>query len=160
MPIKLNSKLSSSVANDTFLDRQANDSVEGIISLINDDVLSGSSVDNTQRAINKSSYVKFISSYVDNDNLTLNAVSQKQVFKMSGNGSPITMNNLLFSNQPLDCTKITLIGQDDTNTVTININDVQFGQYINGVAELKRGYILELIYDSDLERFLEVGRNF
>lgn len=142
------------------MDKTINDSTIGILGLNNDDVLSGSSVDNVQREINKSSCTKSLAFYLDNDTITLNAISQNQIIKLSGNSAPITLNNLTFSNQPLDGTRILLIGQDDTNTVTINLNDVQFGQYINGDAELKRGYILELIYDSDLERFLEIGRNF
>jgi hypothetical protein len=142
------------------LDKTINDSTIGILGLNNDDVLSGSSVNNVQREINKSSRTKSLAFYLDNDTITLNAISQNQIIKLSGNSAPITLNNLTFSNQPLDGTRILLIGQDDTNTVTINLNDVQFGQYINGDAELKRGYILELIYDSDLERFLEIGRNF
>lgn len=142
------------------MDKTINDSTIGILGLNNDDVLSGSSVNNVQREINKSSRTKSLAFYLDNDTITLNAISQNQIIKLSGNSAPITLNNLTFSNQPLDGTRILLIGQDDTNTVTINLNDVQFGQYINGDAELKRGYILELIYDSDLERFLEIGRNF
>lgn len=161
MPIALNSKLSSTVANATWLDKTQDDATVGKISLNNIDAVSGASISNAQREINKSSKVVNAStSYLDGDDITLNTISLLQVFRLVGNAAPVTLTSLLFSNQPLDGTELILIGQDDTNTVTINLNDVQFGQYINGTATLKRGYVLRLIYDAGLERFIEISRSF
>lgn len=161
MPIDLNSTLSSSVANATFMDQTVNTQTVGQLSLNNTDSASGSSVSNTQREINKSTKIVNAAEIVDAaGQLTLDELSMNQVFRVTGNGAPITLNALLFSNQPIDGCEIIIIGQDDTNTVTISFNDSQYGQYINGSATLKRGYLLRLIYDAGLERFIEVGRNF
>ena len=161
MPIILNSKLSSTVANATWLDKTQDDATVGKLSLNNTDTVSGSSVANTQREINKNSKAINASiSYLDGDDIVVDSLSLSQIFRLVGNAAPVTLNVLAFNNQPLDGSEIMLIGQDDTNTVTITLNDVQYGQYINGTATLKRGYVLRLIYDAGLERFIEISRSF
>lgn len=161
MPIQLNSKLSSAVANATWLDKTQDDSTTGKLELNNSDIVSGAAIANTQREINKNAKaVNSQASLLDADQITLDDLSMSQVFPVIGNGAPVTLNGLLFSNQPLNGSEITIIGQSDTDTVTINFNDVQFGQFINGNATLKRGYCIRFIYDSGSERFYELSRNF
>lgn len=57
-------------------------------------------------------------------------------------------------------TKIVLKGNHAANTVALAHNDATDGAILNGAAVLGLNDILELMYDSTLERWIEVGRNF
>lgn len=161
MPIVFNSKLSSAKANEAFMDRQVDTDTIGKVGLNNADIESGSQITNAQREINKAKkLVNTSSPYLDGSQITLDTISTMQIFRLIGNGAPVTLNALVFSNQPLDGAEILLIGQDDINTVKISVNDTQYGQFLNGDAVLFKGASLRLIYDEGLERFVEIGRNF
>jgi len=56
-------------------------------------------------------------------------------------------------------TYITLKGESATNTVQLTHNDAQYGAILNGNMVLGLNDIINLIYDADLERWVEVGRN-
>jgi len=162
MPIVFGSKLQSPVANATWLDKTEDDVTIGIVGL--NETLSGNSgpqVVNAQLAINTSrklvnaEQVKIASSVI-----LLNSISLKQEFRLSGSG-PVTLNPLPFTNAKVaqDGTEIILVGHHDTNTVTITFNDVDYGCLLNGHMTLARGSCLTLIYNDELKRYIEVGRN-
>lgn len=159
MPIVFSSPLSSATANATFLDKTTADTMPNVLTL--SEASSGGTITNTQQQINTNTKIIFGESAKSNgDQLTPNALSLSQEFRLIGDASAVTLNVLPFDSQPADGTVITLVGHDDTNTVTIPLNDSQFGCYINGDATLLRGYILQLVYNDELERYLELGRNF
>jgi hypothetical protein len=161
MPLPFKAPASSALVNSTFLDKTIDDSTIGILSLENNSSQSGDSVVNLQREINLSkTIVNAPIALTNGDQVALDEFSMNQIIRLSGAISAITLNNLVFSNRPQDGARIMLIGQDDTNSVTVNFNDVTDGQYINNSATLKRGYILELVWDLSLQRYLEIGRNF
>lgn len=56
-------------------------------------------------------------------------------------------------------TTIVLRGISNTNTLTIEHNDAQYGAILNGNQTLGLNDILELVYDADTERWIERGRN-
>lgn len=56
-------------------------------------------------------------------------------------------------------TQITLKGQSATDTVQLTHNDAQYGAILNGNMVLGLNDVITLIYDSTLERWIEVGRN-
>ena len=53
---------------------------------------------------------------------------------------------------------IILQGDDSTNTITIGHQDTASGVILNGDIELKKGSMLELIYDSGEDRWIENSR--
>lgn len=165
MPISFKSKLSSSVANATFLDRQVDSSAVGKISLLNPDgATHGDTIDSIQLEINKSKKtVNSIVIDIDNsDQITLNQIVMTQYLRIQGLLSATTINSLPFGNTitPQDYSEIILIGYDSTNTVTIQHNDSDYGCLLNGDATLQTGYMLVLIYDNTLKRYIEKSRNF
>jgi len=165
MPIQFKSRLSSSIANETFMDRTVDTSTIGKISLLNpDDTTHGSTIDDVQLEINKSKRIVNIlpESLEDSDQLELNQFSMSQYVKVQGQSAPVTINSLPFGNTitPQDYSEIVLIGYDDANTVTIEHNDVDYGCLLNGNATLQRGFMLVLIYDNNLLRYIEKSRNF
>lgn len=54
---------------------------------------------------------------------------------------------------------ITVMGSSDTNTITIDNNDVSSGWLLNGSAVLGRGQSIRLQWSSTLVRWVEVSRN-
>lgn len=98
----------------------------------------------------------------DTDQITLSTSKFTQFIKVIGDGTSVTLNALPFTGVtiPVDCSVVHLIGQDDTNTVTLSFNDVNYGLLLNGDATLAKGNVLTLIYDNDLLRYVEQSRNF
>lgn len=165
MPIQFKSKLSSSVANATFLDRTVDSSAVGKISLLNpDSAANGDTIDSVQLEINKNKRtVNAIVSDIDNgDQVTLDEINMTQYVKVQGLLTATTINSLPFGNTitPQDYSEIVLVGYDDTNTVTVEHNDADYGCLLNGNATLQRGFMLVLIYDDNLKRYIEKSRNF
>lgn len=163
MPIIFGSKLQSSVANATFLDKTTDDTTIGIITL--NETLSGDSgsqISNLQREINKARKIVFAEQVKSaGGTITLNALSMNQEVRLSGT-SNITMNSLPFTGVKVveDGTEIILVGHDTSNTVTFLYGDVPFGLIINGDATLRDGSILTLIYNDEKQRYFEKSRNF
>jgi hypothetical protein len=163
MPIIFKSKLDSAVANATFLLKDSDDGTAFKLSLTNTDAESGASITNTQREINLSKKVIFGEApKLDGDTLTPNELSLNQEFRLIGNGAPVTLDLLPFGSSQvvLDGAEIKLFGHDDTFTVRINHNDSQYGCLLNGDAILKKGFMIKLVYNDELERYIEETRNF
>ncbi|MGB0452609.1 MAG: hypothetical protein ACPGJV_02760 [Bacteriovoracaceae bacterium] len=59
----------------------------------------------------------------------------------------------------LDGMLVTLIGTSDTNTTTIEHNDIDYGCILNGNITLSKFAIITLAYDLTFKRFIEVSRN-
>tara|TARA_R110000850_G_scaffold173168_1_gene298825 strand:- start:1594 stop:2088 length:495 start_codon:yes stop_codon:yes gene_type:complete len=164
MPIVFSSKLNSTVANATFLDKTIDDETIGLLAL--NETLSGNSgdkVDNSQLEINKARKVVFAEqTKLAGGTITPDSLSMNQEFRLSGSGGAIVMNLLPFTGLKVveDGTKIMVVGHDSTNTVEFTYNDVQFGLLLNGNATLELGFTIILNYNDELERYIEVGRNF
>jgi len=79
-----------------------------------------------------------------------------------GDGGAVTTANDVFGSVGgwLNGTQITLIGTDDTNTVTIPFSNTAYGCLVNGNATLENGYTLTLQWNETIERWFEISRNF
>lgn len=160
MPILFNSKLSSTVANQTWLDKTQDDSTVGKLNL---NESNSTAVNDAQLQINKNKKLVFgQASKTPGDTITLDNEAMVQEHRLIGNGAPIVMDSLPFGNSQIaiDGTEIILVGHDDTFTVSFELNDSQYGLLLNGNATLQRGNILRLVYNDELERYIEIGRNF
>ena len=99
--------------------------------------------------------------FLDLAQLAFAISSMDQEFRVVGDGGPIVLNALPFLNQPSDGTLVTIVGHSDINTVRINDNEAtQFGCWLKGDVILKKYYTITLIYNAELERFIEQGRSF
>ena len=162
LPFK--AEATSANVNNSFLGRDVDDTASGVLTL--DETISGNSgstVSNLQRQINLAKKIVYLESAKDNgDTVTLDDLSLNQEVRVVGNAGAVTLNVLPFTNAKVveDGCEITLVGGDDTNTVTLSLNDVQYGCYINGDATLKKGYTITLSYNDEQERYLEKSRNF
>lgn len=160
MGLAFKSPASSALLNSTFLDKTQDDATIGKLDLNNAQPESGASVSNVQAVINRlipyRSSVVIVSASAQLD-LENNYV---QYIPLVGDAGPQNLDTTPFSSPPENGTQIYLIGTDDTNTVTLQFLDDPFGAYINGNATLKRGYCIGLVYNSDLQRYVETSRNF
>jgi len=220
MPIIFRSPLSSTVANDTFLDKTIDQDKKGVLGLyktlvsdpdaigdvqdyINElatiDGVSGESdpnsttysseeiiangddrkvaigkldaqvktnlddiADHEIRITNNTRLVSAVLSVADTGQITINENSGVQIYKVQGDAAPSTASSLPFGNSTNspDGSEIIIIGQDNTNTLTFESNDNDYGMLLNGDAELGLGSMLTLIYDDTLLRYIEKSRNF
>lgn len=165
MPIGFKTKLDSSVANATFMDRTVDTDTIGQVSLLNpDSATHGNTIVSTQLQINKNSTLvsATVLNLLDSDQITLDEIVGTQYVRIKGAVAPITVDSLPFGNTitPQNYSEIILVGQDDSNTVTIEHNNVDYGCLLNGNATLQLGFMLVLIYDSNLNRYIEKSRNF
>lgn len=162
---KLNFKdpAESALVNGVFLGRDTDDATTGKIDLSNSDVASGDSITNIQRQLNENKTKLLDDQTVPSAGILLaDNISKVQIKRVVGDAAAITVNALPFGSSPdiPDGAIIYVIGQDDTNTVTINHNDVDDGTLLNGNIELLKGYVLQLFWDANISRFIELGRNF
>lgn len=162
--IKFFSKLSSLVANATFFIKNADfDEIISRMILNNAEPESGPQIDNAQKEINQSMLKRLeYLSLPANGQLTLNEYSTRQLLVLQGATMAVTLDLQPFGTSvfPVNGSEIILMGYDNTNTVRVNHNDSQYGCLLNGDAILQKGFMIGLIYDETLERYIERTRNF
>lgn len=143
------------------MDRTVDTDTQGRLSLIDTvNAESGDTISNVQQRVNENTIKQNASQVLlASESMTLDVIHKLQYFRIAGNAAPVTLTTP-FINTPKDGTRIYIVGTDDTNTVTLSVEDVAGGLYINGDATLKRGYMLQLIFDAELNRYFEIGRNF
>jgi hypothetical protein len=84
-----------------------------------------------------------------------------QAFRVASSGGAVTLSITPFgASAPATGTCIRLMGTSDTNTVTISNNNASKGCILNGTATLGQYDMIELQYNSDDDRYVEVSRNF
>jgi len=161
--IQFKSKLSSAVVNNTFANKTQDDETIGKYGL--KETASGDSgdiIENAQLQINQNRQeIQDELTLVNGSQITL--VDKIGSYHLRvGASAPITVDNLPFNGSQVvgDATAIRIIGTDDTNSVSFTHNDVDYGLLLFGNCELKKGYILNLIYDNNLKRYIEESRNF
>ena len=162
---KLNYKdpAESALVNSKFVGRDVDDSMSGKIDLTNVESASGDSITNIQRQLNENKTKLLATQSISiSGEFNSDSISKQQIIRASGNATAVTVSSTPFGASPdiQDGTIIYIIGQDDTNTITIEHNDITDGCLLNGDATLSKGYSLQLFYDNGLDRFIELGRNF
>lgn len=90
-----------------------------------------------------------------------NAVGFQQRPVIGDGGAVVTSNDPFGSvGGWIDGVQVTLIGTDDTNTVTIPFSNTDYGALVNGNAALQNGYVLTLQWNETILRWFEIARNF
>ena len=87
--------------------------------------------------------------------------SSRSIYLVTSTGGAVTSSTTPFGSvAPVyDGTVITLIGNDNTNTVKIPHADVAKGCLLNGDCVLYKGSILRLVYNATMDRYIDDGRN-
>lgn len=81
-------------------------------------------------------------------------------YRVAGNSAAVTLSTTPFgTTAPLDGTEVVLIGNSNTNTVTITHNDIAKGAVCNGSVTLTKGASVVFIYDAAFDRWVEKSRN-
>jgi hypothetical protein len=92
--------------------------------------------------------------------VSISLVIGLQYRRVSGSGGPVTLSAQPFgSSAPADATMIRLIGQSDSDTVSLVSSDSAKGCLLNGNITLGLGQAIDLAYDATLDRYIEVSRN-
>ena len=83
-----------------------------------------------------------------------------EVVKVAGGSGAVTLSSTPFVSAPSDGAEIVVMGLHPANTVTLTHNDAAGGCILNGDATLGEYDELTLIYDLNLDRYIEKNRNF
>ena len=161
MTVAFGSALSSSNVNDSFVSKTANSTMAGVLDL--NEASSGTRITNVQQEINNQKIKTNASATVSaGGTITLSTTHQMQYFRLSGNGGAVSLSATPFGTGGgfIDGTTIRVVGTSDTNTISIDHNDASNGAILNGDCTLKKYNMITLQYDSELQRFIEVSRNF
>lgn len=168
MTVAYNSQLSSSNVNNAFASKSANNTLVGVLDLNN--ATSGDQIANVQQKINDIEDTTENLTWSMTANQTVvaggtinNSTSDlKQYRRIDGDAGAITASSTPFGSAGgwVDGIEIRLVGTHLTNSVSFVSNDAQYGMILNGDCTLLKYNILTVQYDSTLERFIEVQRNF
>lgn len=167
MPIVANSLLSSSVANDTFLDKTIADTKTGQLTLRKkssdpDEISDVQATINTNTDnITTNTRTTYANQAISGSGtITKSDTVLNQVRRVSGSGGAVTVNATPFGNSAstTDGVMIVLRGTDATNTVTLQNSDTQYGAILNGDITLRVHEQIALMYDSTAERWIEQYR--
>jgi hypothetical protein len=91
------------------------------------------------------------------DTLAITSTRHLQTFLVSGDSAAITLSTTPFgATPPVDGGIIYLIGNSDTNTVTIPQNDAADGCLMDGDVTLAKGQTIGLMYSSSLDRYVRI----
>ena len=162
MPILFKSKLSSAVANQTFVDKTQDDATVGKFALNNSEPESGTFVANPQAEINNSKTVASTNQSISGGGfIVIDTFSADQYLRVSGDGSAVTLGA-----QPLgsnftnlkDGSLVQIVGTDAINTVSMNYSDTTWGFVGNGDVTLGRFHSITVRIDKTEERLIEVTR--
>lgn len=101
------------------------------------------------------------SSLAASGTISISTTVQQQAFTVQSSGGAVNLSTTPFgSSAPLSGTCIRLIGQSNTDTVTIINTDSAKGCLVNGNPTLRAGYVIEFMYISGPDRYYECYRNF
>lgn len=161
MSVSFGSALTSANVNSSFVSKNADSTTTGKIDL--NHTGSGDRITDAQQEINNLKNVTNTSATVASGaTITASTTQRVQLFRISGNGGAQSLSTTPFGTVGgwIDGTIVRLLGMDDSNTVSIDFNDSDNGAVINGDCTLKKYNILTLMWDSTLNRWLEISRNF
>ena len=161
MTVAYGSALTSANVNNNLVSKTANSTMVGVLDL--NEASSGTRITNVQQEINNLKVTTNASATVaGSGTITVSTTQRVQYFRVSGDGGAVSLSSTPFGTGGgwIDGTIIRLVGTSDTNTVSLDHNDLDNGAILNGDCTLAKYNMITLIWDSELGRFIEAGRNF
>lgn len=100
-------------------------------------------------------------SLTDGGNVTISITAGQQLFIVAGASGPVTLSGTALGvSAPVDGSVIRLMGNSNTNTVSLVNTDSSKGVILNGNCTLYKYNVIEFQYSNSLDRFVETFRNF
>lgn len=161
MTVAYGSAVSSSNVNSAFVSKIADSTMVGVLDL--NEGSSGDRVSNVQQEINNLKNTMNASATVTSGgSISVSTTKRVQYFRVSGASGAQSLSTTPFGSSGgwIDGTIVRLVGESDTNTISLDNNDSDYGAILNGDCTLAKYNMLTLIWDSSFNRWLEVGRNF
>lgn len=161
MSVSYGSALTSANVNGAFVSKSADSTMAGVLDL--NDSASGDRITNAQQEINNLKNKTNASATVSSGGtVSLSTTQRVQYFRLSGDGGAQSLSTTPFGTAGgwIDGTIVRLVGTSDTNTISLDHNDADNGAILNGDCTLAKYNLITLIWDSELARFIEIGRNF
>lgn len=151
--------------NGSFISREVDSTTAAKLGLLDpDSANSGPTIANLQKAVNQSQVVTSVTQLIAAAGIiAINGLNITQKVRVRGNGGPVTTAAAPFGGLGTwpDGMRVRIQGMDNFDTVTIQNQDVANGILLRDASVTLKLYdILEAEWDSVLQRFLEVTRNF
>ena len=160
MSITYGSAVSSANVNNAFVSKTADSTMIGVLDL--NEASSGDRITNVQQEINNLKNSTNASATVSSGGtISVSTTERVQYYRVSGDGGAQSMSSTPFGSASwIDGTIVRLVGTSDTNTLSLDNNDADNGAILNGDCTLGKYNVLTLIWDSEFNRWIELGRNF
>lgn len=162
MTVSAGEAVAAAVVNAAFGSKVSDNTFVGVQTL--NAPSSGAQINNVQLELNNARTVTYtVESVAASGTVTVSSSGGGlQYRRVQSTGGAVAANTVPFgsSHGLSDGQQIRLVGVSDTDTLEFVTNDAADGMLLNGDAILQKGYILTVQYDSVLDRFLEIGRNF
>jgi hypothetical protein len=160
MTVAYGSAVSSANVNGAFVSKTADSTMVGVLDL--NEASSGDRITNVQQEINNLKNNTNASATVSSGGtITVSTTERVQYYRVSGDGGAQSLSTTPFGSASwTDGTIVRLVGTSDTNTISLDHNDADNGAILNGDCTLGKYNILTLIWDSEFNRWIELGRNF
>jgi hypothetical protein len=94
------------------------------------------------------------------DTIAVSTTAKLQRWLVQGGAGAIDMSTTPFSGGVPDGTEITVIGNDSSNTVRFETNDIPQGCILKNTVFLHKYDVITFVYNLALDRFVEKSRNF
>jgi hypothetical protein len=151
----------ASTFNAAFVSKNIDSTVISKITLNDPSPESGDSISNVQEELNNKTFKPFVVEQISAGGaITTSITLGMQRRKVVSDGGNISAAAQLFGavgGWP-DGTQIRLVGTDNTNSVTIEYNDIDYGLIINGNFTLTKHARITLEWDADELRWVEIQR--
>ena len=163
MAVTSGSPVSAANCNSAYLSKTSTStqSVVGVVDLNHGS--SGGQVSNAQQEINNLKWqTDTVESIAAAGSISSSNTEWNQYRRVQGSGAARSASTTPFGTGGAwtDGIVIRLVGQDNTNTLTLTHSDIQYGAVLNGSCALGKYDVITLQYCTVNQRWIEVGRNF
>lgn len=154
-------KVNAEVTNAAYLSRTDNSDTVGRIDLKDDaSIVSGPFITNIQRELNFARKVRTSPLIAADGQITSQDFIGTQIFSIKSTGGAVNMSATvpIITTSPVIGQEIIIIGLSNTDTVRLTNVDAVDGVLLNGEITFKLGTLLRLIYEGNVQRWIEAGR--
>jgi len=140
--------VNAAVTNAAFMSKTNDSSTVGKVGLLNADVISGDNITNLQKELNEKTFTAYsVQAVAAAATIDVQDYKGLQARTVIGSPGAVTVSTTPFGNSFIlpSGTIVAVSGADNTNTVKITHNDINYGCLLFGDADLEAGFIVSLI---------------
>ena len=149
--------------NSAYIFKNGDDTSSAKLGFSNADAESGPAFTSIQKEVNNKRFAPSNETIAGGGTISITDQVGMQTKRIISSGGTVTTSTTLFGTTDtewVDGMEVRLMGEDDTDAVKVEFNDIDHGVIINGVATLTEGSVLTLQWHATKLRWIEISRNF